>query len=150
MKYWKTKQKHWNARSICEKLKTKSLHDVWCSFSLFFMWFARFQRSIFQIFWKPHCCPNFLFLKLGISDLHHRPSFEQGFWIWTCTVVNWGIVTDLWQLYYYCKSQKVFIIFKFKILGQNRVYGEDLRSLTSKTKNRGNNVVSRRFASYSF
>jgi hypothetical protein len=40
--------------------------------------------------------------------------------------------------------------FKFKTLVQNWVYGEDLRSLTSKTKNQGNNVVSRRFGRYSF
>ena len=38
-----------------------------------------FEWSIFLIFWKPHCCPDFLFLKLGISDLHHRPGVEQGF-----------------------------------------------------------------------
>ena len=95
-------------------------------------------------------------------------------------MVNWGIVTNLWQLYYYIEVVKGNIIttfwllqyiviqppqsvimsylttvqvqseFKFKILGQNKVYGEDLISLTSKTKKRGNNVVSRRFGRYSF
>ena len=77
----------------------------------------------------------------------------------TCTVVNWGIVTDLLQLYYYFRSGKreydnyflasTVVIqlpqisyfglqaqseFKFKILGQNGVYGEDLKSLTLRTK----------------
>ena len=28
----------------------------------------------------------------------------------TCTVVEWGIKTSLWKLYYYCRSQKVVII----------------------------------------
>ena len=37
------------------------------------------KRSIFQIFWKPHSCPDFLLLELGISKLYHRPSFDQGF-----------------------------------------------------------------------
>ena len=36
------------------------------------------------------------------------------------------------------------------IVGQNWVYGEDLRSLSSKTKNRGNNHLSSRFGKYSF
>jgi hypothetical protein len=40
--------------------------------------------------------------------------------------------------------------FKFKTLGQNKVYGEDLRYLTSKTKNPGDNVFSRKFGRYSF
>ena len=31
------------------------------------------KRSIFQAFWKDDCCPDFLFLNLGTSDLHHRP-----------------------------------------------------------------------------
>ena len=31
------------------------------------------QRSIFQIFWKDDCCPDFLSLKLDTSDLHTRP-----------------------------------------------------------------------------
>ena len=39
---------------------------------------------------------------------------------------------------------------KIKIYGQNLVYGEDLRSLTLKTKNWGNNHLSRRFGKYSF
>ena len=64
-------------------------------------------RSIFQIFWKPHSCPDFLFLKLGTSDLHHRPCFSNLNSDWTCTVVKWTIITDLWQLYYYCRSQKL-------------------------------------------
>ena len=37
------------------------------------------ERSIFQIFWKEHCCANFFFLKLATSDLPHRPNFDQGF-----------------------------------------------------------------------
>ena len=40
--------------------------------------------------------------------------------------------------------------FNFKILGQNCLYGEILRFLTPKIKNRGNYVVSRRFGKYSF
>ena len=36
------------------------------------------------------------------------------------------------------------------MFGQNRVYDEDLRSLTPKTKNWGNNHLSRRFGRYSF
>ena len=39
---------------------------------------------------------------------------------------------------------------KIKIYGQNLVYGEDLRSLTLKTKNWDNNHLSRRFGKYSF
>ena len=39
--------------------------------------------------------------------------------------------------------------FKFKILGQNWVYDEDLRLLTLKRKNWHNNVLSRRFGKYS-
>jgi hypothetical protein len=38
--------------------------------------------------------------------------------------------------------------FKIKIFGQNRVYGDDLRSPSPKTKNRGNNHLSRRFGKY--
>ena len=69
---------------------------MWCKVSSIISWFSDgilihaavvTKRSIFQMFcWKPYCCPEFLFLKLGISDLHHRPGFEQGFWIWT---QNW-------------------------------------------------------------
>jgi hypothetical protein len=39
---------------------------------------------------------------------------------------------------------------KYKTIVQNQVYGEDLKSLTTKTKNRGNNVVSRKFGRYFF
>ena len=39
---------------------------------------------------------------------------------------------------------------KIKKIGQNWVYGEDLRSLTPKTKKWGNNHLSRRFGKYSF
>ena len=39
---------------------------------------------------------------------------------------------------------------KIKIYGQNLLYGEDLRSLTLKTKKWGNNHLSRRFGKYSF
>ena len=61
------------------------------------------KRSIFQIFWKEHCCANFFFLKLATSDLHHRPNFDQGFWIWTqilpaqCTMGHntWFVVAVL-------------------------------------------------------
>ena len=40
--------------------------------------------------------------------------------------------------------------FKIKKFGQNQVYGEDLWLLSLKTKKWCNNVVSRRFAKYSF
>ena len=70
-----------------------------------------FERSIFQIFWKPHCCTKFLFLKLTSPDLHHRLNFDQDLNSdWTCTVVKWYIITNLQQLYYYCRSQKAVII----------------------------------------
>ena len=39
---------------------------------------------------------------------------------------------------------------KIKIFGQNLLYGEDLRSLTLKTKKWGNNHLSRSFGKYSF
>ena len=39
---------------------------------------------------------------------------------------------------------------KVNPLVQTWIYGEDLRSLTSKSKNRGNNVVSRRLRRYFF
>ena len=70
--------------------------------------------------------------------------------------------TNWWLLYYYCGSHKLVIITRFttvqvqseskiKIFGQNQVYGEDLRSLLQKTKNWGNNQVSRRCENkYSF
>ena len=29
---------------------------------------------------------------------------------WTCTVDKWDIITNLWQLYNYCRSQKAVII----------------------------------------
>ena len=61
------------------------------------------KRSIFQIFWKEHCCAIFFFLKLATSDLHHRSNFDQGFWIWTqilpaqCTMGHntWFVVAVL-------------------------------------------------------
>ena len=37
------------------------------------------KRSVFQIFWKVHCCPDFLFLKLRIPNLHHGSHFDQEF-----------------------------------------------------------------------
>ena len=37
------------------------------------------ERSIFQIFWKVHCCAKFLFLELATSDLHNKPGFDQNF-----------------------------------------------------------------------
>ena len=48
------------------------------------------ERSIFQTFWKDDCCPDFLFLRLGASDLHHRPGFDKGFQFWT------QIILALW------------------------------------------------------
>ena len=39
---------------------------------------------------------------------------------------------------------------KIKKIGQNWVYGENLRSLTPKAKKWGNNHLSRRFGKYSF
>ena len=61
------------------------------------------KRSIFQIFWKKHCCAIFLFLKLATSDLRHRPNFDQGFWFWTQILTaqyamgqqNWFVVAVL-------------------------------------------------------
>ena len=51
---------------------------------VFVFWeLAIWQRSIFQTFWRLHCCAIFLFLKLATSDLHHRPNFDQAFWFWT-------------------------------------------------------------------
>ena len=50
-------------------------------------------------------CPDFLFLELGTSILNLNSD-------WICTVIKWVIITDLWQLYYYCRSQKVVIILK--------------------------------------
>ena len=70
-----------------------------------------FERSIFQMFWKPHCCTKFLFLKLTSPEIHHRLSFDQGFLFWTQIVpAQWYIITNLQQLYYYCRSQKAVII----------------------------------------
>ena len=96
------------------------LHRLKITRYLFFNWrisrctFWWGKTSIFLIFWKPQCCPNCLFLDLASLDLPHKPNFDQAFWIWTqtwtCTVIEWSIVTDLWQLYYYCRSQKLIII----------------------------------------
>ena len=41
---------------------------VWCSLLNFFIWFPRFQRSIFQTFWKGNSCTDSLFLELDTSD----------------------------------------------------------------------------------
>ena len=37
------------------------------------------KRSIFQTFWKTHCCTKFLFFELTSPELHHRLCFDQGF-----------------------------------------------------------------------
>ena len=50
-------------------------HKIWKNLPL--------KRSIFQTFWKPHCCTKFLFLEIMTTDLHHRPGFDQIFWFWT-------------------------------------------------------------------
>ena len=88
---------------------------------------------------------------------------------------KWVIVTDLWQLYYYYKSQKVVIIFlpfttskdttnqllcpnscagQFWVQIQNPCWKQSLswkfEIPNFKTKNRGNNVVSRRLGKYTF
>ena len=47
-------------------------------------------------------------------------------------MVNWGIVTDLWQLYYYFRS------------GKREYNNYFLASPTPKPKNRGDYVVSRK------
>jgi hypothetical protein len=41
------------------------------------------ERSIFQTSWKDDCCPDFLFLTLETSGLHHRTGFDQIFWFLT-------------------------------------------------------------------
>jgi len=41
--------------------------------------YPELERSIFQIFWKVHCCAKFLFLELATSDLHNKPGFDQEF-----------------------------------------------------------------------
>ena len=47
-------------------------------------------------------------------------------------------------------TMQIWSEYKLKKKGSKLVYGEDLRSLTSNTKNRGNNHLSRRFERCSF
>ena len=51
-----------------------------------------------------YSCSRYLFLTLNFHTLHF--SMDGYKMSMTCTVVNWGIVTDLWQLYYYFRSGK--------------------------------------------
>ena len=84
-----------------------------------------FMQILVRAFWKEYL-PNLLETTLlpgsFVFEVRYlRSSPWTPFWPrvlnlnsdWTCTVVKWVIITDLWQLYYYCKSQKVVIISPF-------------------------------------
>ena len=62
----------------------------------------RLKEVFSKIFWKPVCCPKFLCMNLGTSDLPHKPGFKQKFrsTIRTehCTAVKLGTITHLNQV----------------------------------------------------
>ena len=65
---------------------------------LFILWMV--ERSIFQTFWKPHCCTKFLFLEtMTVLTIFLKILNSDC----TYTVGKWSIISNLWQLYYYCK-----------------------------------------------
>ena len=77
------------------------------------------KRSIFQTFWKLHCCPDFLFFELDLTRSIETLKSKLG---------------------------KIggTLFFDFLVSCHN------LKSLTQKTKNRGNNTVCSRFGKYSY
>ena len=89
-------------------------------------------RNIFQPFWKQDSCPNGLFIQLE--------------------TLNFGVLME-------SKKIKRWTNIKFVQISSNFVQfrkikkvttSQKLKSLTQKTKNRGNYPVSRRFGKYSF
>ena len=64
-------------------ISVTSVVEFWGQDSTGSRFLLKNQRSIFQIFWKDACWPNFLFLDVETSVLHHRPVFDQIFWFWT-------------------------------------------------------------------
>ena len=67
-------------------------------------------------------------------------------------LTTFSVVIQMQQFSYYAPlyTVQVKFEFKFKILGQNWIYDEDLRLLTLKRKKWHNNVLSRRLRKYSF
>ena len=130
-----------------------------------------FERSIFQTFWKVHCCPDFLFLKLETSNF----GYLFIFWF-PLTVQSFSKVGQHWfktfykgppfDVFWFCNLPKIHRGDPYKMSNINVVQSywnfaqlkeikklassQNLKSLTQKTKNRGNNALSGRFGKYSF
>ena len=129
------------------------------------------ERSIFQTFWKPDSCPDFLFFELEASNFEYCLFFNVAkvCKIWArlnklfighftrVPPLNFGGLMESKKIKGGDPSKMSYI--KFVQSGWNfaqfskfkkQASSQSLKSLTQKTKNRGNYQVFRRFGKYSF
>ena len=133
--------------------------------------FDKSERSIFQTFWKPDCCPDFLFLELETSNFGYLlifwftvtvQSFRKIGHYW-CNIFHKGSPFDVFWFcnlpkiqrgdpYKMCKINVVQTCWNFAHSKKIKKYAcsQNLKSLTQKTKIWWHNAVSGRFGKYSF
>ena len=124
------------------------------------------KRSIFQIFWKTDSCPTFLFFQLETSNFGYLLIF-----LFPLTVKSFINIGQHWCNIFYkgppfdafwfcnlpkiqrgdpCKMSNINVVQSFWNFAQlkkifKKSSSQNLMSVSKRTKNRGNNHLSRRF-----
>ena len=141
---------------------------AWCKY---FKNVQEIKRSIFQAFWKVHCCAKSLFFELETSNC----GYLLIFWF-PLTVQSFSKIGQHWfktiykgppfDVFWFCNLPKIQRRDPYKMSNINVVQScwnfaqlskikklagsQNIRSLTKKTKIWWHNAVSRRFGKYSF
>ena len=84
---------NWTVPLLCSGLICILGPKSFCSFINFT---HLFNRSIFQTFWKVHCCPDFSFLELETSNLGYLNIF-----LFSLNVQSFSKIGQHWYLTFY-------------------------------------------------